>query len=546
MIFRTLHFLFLYFVFNFFCQAFYTPQLTSPDHLSQLYFVYFKDKPSDKHFDATTYFHPKALQRRQKHRLPQFDTKDIPLNPIYVSTVARIADTLRYELRWFNAVSVRCSEVQISQISQLPFVREIEKFRTNAYNHHLANTSYSFESDPKLDTLLSLTRNLMQLDSLEAHHLTGRGIRVAIFDAGFKEANTHPALEHVRTQNNIIATRNFYEGTDNVYNHSWHGTQVMSCVAGIRENRQLGCGKDVSFLLARTEHEKKEFPIEEDHWIAAAEWADKLGADIINSSITFTRLRYTYQNMDGKTAPVSRAASIAGQKGILVVCSMGNEGDGDWKYMGAPADAVDVLSVGGSMPMLPMYIKFASIGPNAKGEQKPDISAPAYVVTSGKKGKFTIRAGTSFASPLIAGLAACLMQKYPDETGLQISERIKRLGHYYPYYDYHLGYGVPQVAYLFQDSIPNVMPTISLEHRADTIFIHFDQDIMIEDSISHPNGRVLYYHLADSTGKLHASQFELVPNKAKQYYFLRRKESEGILRIWFEGYLLEVILERMD
>ena len=202
----------------------------------------------------------------------------------------------------------------------------------------------------------------------------------------------------------------------------------MSCVGGIMGSRQLGTAKDATFLLARTEHKSKEKAIEEDHWIAAAEWADQNGADIINSSLTYTDKRYTYTDMDGKTSPVSRAAAIAVRKGIHVICSMGNDGDRNWRYMGAPADVAEVISVGGSLPMLPKRIRFASIGPNALGVMKPNISAPGLVVSAKRNGKFGEIAGTSFSSPLVAGIVACLIQQNPDSSREAIVRMLSRPG----------------------------------------------------------------------------------------------------------------------
>jgi len=520
--------------------------LVEPEPTTGCFLVSFTDKEA-QNFDPTTYFHPQALERRKNLGLPLYDERDLPLNERYVEAVAHVVDSLRYRLRWFNAVSVQASPAQLLQLSQLPFVDSIRPL--GHYVHaRPASTNKARPSlaNPKLDTLLSLSRGLMQLDSLEAHGLWGRGIRIAIFDAGFKEADTHPALAYARSKGHILQTRNFYQPGASVYAHSTHGTEVMSCIAGMMEGRQLGCAKEAEFLLARTEHEKKELPAEEDHWLAAAQWADQQGAHIINSSITFTHERYTYEDMDGKTSMVSRAAAIATQKGILVVCAMGNEGEKAWKYMGAPADAPEVLSVGGSMPMLPMHIKFASIGPNSAGKLKPDVAAPAYVVTAWKKGRFDINAGTSFASPLVAGLAACMLQQDSSLRPAALSAGIRSLGHYYPYFDYYLGYGVPQAGKLFRDSLPLPSPTFSVDFRADSVILHFDPQLMARDTLQHPNGRVLYYHLQQPDSSLSACYFDLIPNSTRHYFFLRKTTSSGMLRIWFEGYLYEHELEVMQ
>lgn len=500
---------------------------------SDLYWVYLMDKAGSR-LDADRYFSPKALERRARLGLSAFDDRDLPLVSSYVQEITTEVDSVRHLLRWFNAITVKASPEQISRVGELPFVKHIEPFQLEA---SFASTTGT--DSARLDTLLSLSRNLMQLDQLEAEGLTGKGVRVAILDAGFKEANTHPALAHVRERGGIIATHDFFDGDETVYHHSRHGMEVMSCVAGMYGDRQLGCAKDASFLLARIEHERKEPSIEEDHWLAAAEWADRNGADVINSSITYSFKRYTYEDMDGNTAPVSKAAKIATEKGILVVCAMGNEGADAWKYLGAPADVPEVLSVGGALPMLQQHIPFSSIGPNAEKHLKPDISAPGFVLSAVKKGKFDENAGTSFSTPLIAGLAACLLQENPEQTPAQLADQIRSIGHFYPYYDYELGYGVPNVSRLFDKQTEEVPPRFSVFHRSDSVILALDTAYMRMDSVDFPNGRMLYFHLESPKGYLLSHQAIRLPNKAQFYFFRRMKGIQGTLRIWMGGFLYE-------
>jgi serine protease AprX len=501
-----------------------------------LYYIFFTDKEQTD-FDPSTWFDPEAQERRRINGLPAYDSTDLPLRQEYVARISQAVDSVRYQLRWLNALTVRATPAQIREVAQLPFVREIEPF--DAEMTIASVPDLTARTNGKFDTLLSMQRIRMQLDTLEAHGLTGKGVRVAIFDTGFKEAETHPALAHVFANGQVLATRDFYSGGEQVYHHSRHGMQVMSCVAGRYHDRQLGCAQDAQFLLARIEHESKEKAIEEDHWIAAAEWADRNGAQIINSSVTYTFKRYTYRDMNGRIAPVSRAAVLAAKKGILVVCSMGNEGETDWQYMGAPADAPEVLSVGGSMPMVPMHIPFASIGPNAEKRRKPDVSAPAYVLAALKNEDYDVSVGTSFSSPLIAGLAACMLQREPEITEQALFEQICQLGHYYPYYDYYLGYGIPNAARIFHPNLPNPAPTFEVVHQGDSIILSFDPAFMAADSAAHPDGRVLYYHFETPNRYLNTAHFTLLPNLTRYYFFRRRPGVTGIVRIWFEGYLYE-------
>lgn len=508
----------------------------SHTYAQQNWFVYFADKEATA-LEAEDYLSPYRYELQQRQGLPLTDEYDLPVNESYVDQVEAQTDSLRYTLRWLNAVTVRATQNQIEAISQLPFVRSVQAFSQQSI---LAkDTLPKNYSAQKLDTLLYQQRKLMQLPVIEQKGYTGQGVRVAIFDAGFKEVNKHPALKQVRDNNQILFTKDFYKNRKTVYYHSRHGMEVMSCVAGLYKGKQIGCAKGASFLLARTEHKFREKPVEEDHWIAAAEWAYVNGAQIINSSMTYTADRYSYEDMTGRVSPVSLAASIAANKGILVINSMGNLGDQEWKYLGAPADAPEVLSIGGSMPMLKLPIQFTSLGPNANNVRKPNVSAPGYVLTARKKGKFNINAGTSFAAPLIAGFAACLMEKFPDRPAQEIYKMIELSGHLFPYYDYALGFGVPDARRIFGDNIADPMVSFEPEFRQDTVVLKFNPEIMSLDTVDRPAGKELYYHFENDEGHLDAYQTELIPHDSEAWYFLWRPQAKGILRVWFEDYLFE-------
>ncbi|MEM7512841.1 MAG: S8 family serine peptidase [Bacteroidota bacterium] len=436
---------------------------------------------------------------------------------------------IRHYLKWIQAISVDLNPSQLKRLVSVAWVASIEPISTGKMSRAQVN---ALDTSPKFDTLLSMQRRLMYLDTLAAHGLTGKGITIAIIDAGFKYADKHPALERLRTDNRILATKDFYEGGENVYKHSDHGTQVLACLAGYYEETPLGAAYDANYLLARTEHESKESVVEEDYWIAALEWAVEQGADIVSTSVNFTDHHYTTAQMDGKTSAASKAAAIAAQKGCLIVCAMGNEGDSKWEIMGAPADAPEVLSVGGSLPMLRAHIPFASIGPNASGGLKPNVAGPAYVLTTGKKDQYSIQAGTSFACPLVAGIAACMLQKSPDLQPTQIISIMQRLGHHFPYYDFYLGFGVPDVRKIWTESQQSEA-TFSIDYVGDTVKIQFPP---LPDSTTQE--RVLSFHLEDDKGVIENCYFSLIEAEETEYIF-RRKERPGTLRIWFEGYLYQ-------
>ncbi|MEM8897140.1 MAG: S8 family serine peptidase [Bacteroidota bacterium] len=436
---------------------------------------------------------------------------------------------IRHHLKWIQAISVELNPSQLKRLASAAWVASIKPVSTGKSSQV---QEAGLVDNSKFDTLLSMQRGLMYLDTLTAHGLTGKGITIAVIDAGFKYADKHPALERLRADNRILATKDFYDGGENVYRHSDHGTQVLACLAGFYGEIPLGAAYEANYLLARTEHESKESIIEEDHWIAALEWAVEQGADIVSTSVNFTDHHYTTAQMDGKTSAASKAAAIAAQKGCLIVCAMGNEGDSKWEIMGTPADTPEVLSVGGSLPMLRAHIPFASIGPNSVGGLKPNVAGPAYVLTTGKKDQYSIQAGTSFACPLIAGIAACVLQKSPDLQPAQVISIMQRLGHYFPYYDFYLGFGVPDVRKIWSDPL-KPEATFSIDFSADTIKIQFPP---LADSTSQE--RVLSFHLENDQGVIENCYFSLIEAEETEYVF-RRKERPGTLRIWFEGYLYQ-------
>lgn len=506
-----------------------------------LYFVYFKDKAGVKP-DTESRMSRKGLERRAKHGLPEFDWYDLPLNAMYVETVEAMSDSLRYSLRWLNATTLRAYPDQINQITALPFVKEVVPFDQD-WEPVLAELPIGNEtlkdSEKKLGDLYALQRAQMNLDTLSAHGLSGKGVRIAIFDAGFKGADDHPAFTEIFKENRVIANKDFFGNKKDVYFHSGHGTSVFSCIAGQYKNQPLGAGSNAEFLLARTESLFGEKLKEEDHWLAAMEWADANGADIINSSLGYTKKRYEYSDMDGRTTRVTQAANIAVRKGILVVNSQGNNGDEKFHFLGAPADADSVLSVGGTYPMLKMRIKFSSFGPNARKVLKPNVAAPGAVVAARPGGKYKVVYGTSFSSPLMAGFAAATMELYPEKTNMELFEILQSLGHSYPYFDYAHGYGVPDAANLFH-AREEVAPTFELKFFNDTAIVIFDSTVVNGVSAKPSKGQPFYVHFQDAaTDTLTEYNYFLIRPKTLGFAVPFDKKRKGTLRVWFAGYLYE-------
>ncbi len=415
----------------------------------QKYCVYFNQKDLTN-FDPSTYFDQKALERRAAMGIA-IDETDYPVKEEFVSTLASLEVEIRIVSRWLNAVVCVATEEQMAIARKFPFVAAVELLEKPVLQ--VTGSIKGLQDLSSADTeLLSGQTERMGVRTFHDQGITGKGVRVAIFDIGFESYKTNPSFEHIRQANRIIKTWDFVKKRENVDGYNTHGCFVLSCIAGKIEGVPIGLATDAEFLLARTET-WTEFFSEEEQWLAAAEWSDKNGADIINSSLGYTYHRYFPEDMHGKKSLVAKAANMAARKGILVVNSAGNEGDGNWKIIGTPADADSVLSIGGISPWTGYHTSFSSFGPTRDKRMKPNVTAYGHVIGAGPGGLSQTQ-GTSFSGPLVAGFAACVLQVKPGIHNMDAFREIEKSGDLYPYYDYAHGYGVPQASYFFKTSNP--------------------------------------------------------------------------------------------
>jgi subtilisin family serine protease len=417
------------------------------------FWVFFTDK-NDTQFDPYSYFDAKAIERYQLNGADLYDISNYPLNDSYVNAVNAYSTEVFGESRWLNAVGIEATDDNAAIIAQMPFVARVQEIVSNGT---LARVETDFEAVTG-DTIELLTD---QLKRFGGQHfvdkgINGKGLRICVMDGGFPNVDTHPAFKHLRDNNQILKTYNFPNKKEDVYGWSTHGTMVLSCIAGINDKGQmLGLAQGAEFLLARTEIDPEPFK-EEVWWAQGAEWADKNGADIINSSLGYGKDRHWTKDMDG-TSYVAKAANKAVEKGILICNSAGNEGsDSRWMTIITPADAENVLCVGGIDANLENYshISFSSYGPTADKRMKPNVVAFGLAEVANPSGDFTSAYGTSFSSPLTAGFCACAWQTMRDKTALQMKAEIEKSADLYPYFDYAFGYGVPQAAYFTGDLKP--------------------------------------------------------------------------------------------
>jgi len=415
--------------------------------------IYFKDKPNALTYLANplTMLTQKALDRRAKQNI-SLDTRDIPISEAYINTIHNTAGVeVKAKSKWLNAVHVLGSIATIKALSNLSMVESVA-FAANILNQKPISTKQK-KNKFAVQTDFNYGGSANQIEMLKGEVLhqkgfTGQGMTIAVIDGGFPNVNTLSAFQRMRDNNQIKGGYNYVQRKTNFYTGISHGTSVLSTMAGFVDGQLIGTAPDADYYLFITENGASETPLEESLWVEAAEKADSLGVDIINTSLGYNtfddaRYNYTYADMNGSTAFITRGADIAFSRGMLIVNSAGNSGDRPWHYIAAPADGFNVLSIG-AVDANKVITSFSSFGPSSDGRIKPDVNAKggsATIINSA--GNVVTGNGTSFASPIICGVIACFWQANPTKTNVEIVQAIKESGHLFNNPTDQEGYGIP-------------------------------------------------------------------------------------------------------
>ncbi len=384
----------------------------------------------------------KSLDRRQaRSNMETQSWYDYPVNPQYIAEIIETGAKVRHVSRWLNAVSVAANEKTVNDILRLPYVKEIKRVSSC--------TNPKIEDQPKLCPVGKITAfdygpsynqiAMLGVDSLHDSGYSGAGVLIGIIDTGFD--TSHVAFSNIVSENRIVATYDFINGDSDVMDgpgpQRSHGTSVFSVLAGFDEGSLIGPAFGAGFVLAKTEIVSEEIQAEEDNWVAAIEWMDSLGVDIVSSSVGYIDWYDTTQ-LDGQTALCTIAANIAASMGIIVVNSAGNEGNTSWRKVIPPADGDSVIAAGGVNPD-GMILALSSRGPTADGRIKPDLCAQgSSVYMANWGGGYMGGNGTSFAAPLIAGSIALILEGHPSWTLAELLEHIKSYSTRVPFIN-HIG-----------------------------------------------------------------------------------------------------------
>jgi len=397
---------------------------------------------------------PKSIERRKRYGL-KFDRHDLPVTPAYVDALRGAGLRIHNLSKWQNTVVVEtgADTTVMERVRRMPFVRRTDLVwigPDSALVRPAQNRMSKVQN--RRDTLVNYYGaaadqvRMLGCDRLHEAGFRGQGMTIAILDGGFYNADVITGFDHSR----IRGVMNFAEPGVDVYGESNHGMMVLSCIGANVPHSLVGTAPEADFYLIQTEDGKSEQLVELDNYCAGLEYADSLGCDVVTASLGYYDFDHKWMNLpysalDGRTAINSRSASLAAGRGMLLLNSAGNEGDGAWKKIGFPADAQDILTVG-AVRKDSVNTYFSSLGFSADGRVKPDAMAVGEgSAVFNTRGNVSSANGTSFSCPILCGAVTCLWQAHRDKKPVEIIEAVHRAGSYADRPNEVFGYGIPDL-----------------------------------------------------------------------------------------------------
>ncbi len=436
---------------------------------AQRYIIRFKDKGTSpfSFSNPSAYLSQRAIERRQRFSI-SIDSTDLPITPRYLDSLRSVPGiTILNASKWLNQVSIQVSDPNaLNKINSFPFVFTTARIASRI--KAATNNQNKFGETGVGDSMLTSGKGLRvaadfysygsSSNQIKIHNgdflhnigLRGQNVVIGMLDAGFFNYTSLPAFDSARINGQVLGTWDFVSNNAVVTDDDSHGMKCFSTIAANIPGTFVGSAPKASFYLFKTEDVASEYPIEEHNWVCGAERIDSVGGDLLSSSLGYSQfddasLSHTYADLNGNTTMAAIGADLAAKKGILVVNSVGNEGNKAWHYLMTPADADSIIAVG-AVNSAGQIGAFSSFGPSSDGQVKPDIASVGVgTVIENTNGNITTGSGTSYACPNIAGLISCLMQGFPEVSNMNIIKAIRQASNNTNTPDDRIGYGIPDM-----------------------------------------------------------------------------------------------------
>lgn len=479
------------------------------------YWVVFTDKNNTPFSLASPneFLSERSIERRLRQNI-ELTEEDLPADPQYINALKELGIEVLNVSKWLNGAIIASGDsllidslVAYSFIESAPIL--IKPSLTDKNLKHINSEKFNIYETP----LYGYSSNQVEMlkgEFLHRGNFHGQNMLIAVQDAGFTNANEISSLQHIWNEGRVVATRDFVKDNLEFFESARHGTTVFSIIGGIIADSIYGTATKANYALIRTEDGNSEYIIEEYNWICGAEFADSLGADVINSSLGYSLFddslqNHSYSDMDGRSTPVSIGANIAASKGMVVVCSAGNSGNSEWFRITAPSDAQEIMAIG-AVNSEENIASFSSRGPSYDRRVKPDICAQGIrTICQTAGGVVSFCSGTSCSAPVITGLTACLWQANPTATSGKIIESIIKSATQYENPDSLCGYGIPDFIfadrYLKDINAPPVNNIVSYNLFPNPVREFFYLEILRPLDAVDGNALVSFYNLLGTVVK---------------------------------------------